>query len=74
MTRCRISEEDARDPHFDFDEALDFTEEFNSLYSRVDYLVARLDARSKWAPDAETYDALESLFTLLKHYEKDIKA
>ena len=74
MTGCRISEEDRGDSHFDFDEALDFTEEFNALYSRVDYLVARLDARSKWAPDAETYDALESLFTLLQHYEKDIKA
>jgi len=74
MTGCRISEEDRGDSYFDFDEALDFTEEFNALYSRVDYLVARLDARSKWAPDAETYDALESLFTLLKHYEKDIKA
>tara|TARA_B110000503_G_scaffold64807_1_gene102011 strand:+ start:1101 stop:1328 length:228 start_codon:yes stop_codon:yes gene_type:complete len=70
---CRISEEDRGDSHFDCDEALDFTEEFNALYSRVDYLVARLDARSKWAPDAETYDALESLFTLLKYYEKDIQ-
>ncbi len=74
MTGCRISEEDRGDSHFDFDEALDFKEEFDALYSRVDYLVARLDARSKWAPDAETYDALEYLFTLLKHYEKDIKA
>ena len=43
--RCRVSEEDRGDSHFDYDEALDFTEEFNALYSRVDYLVARLDAR-----------------------------
>ena len=71
--RCRISEEDRGDSHFDFDEALGFTEEFDALYARMDYLVARLDARSKWVPDAETYDALESLFTLLKHHEKDIK-
>ena len=71
---CRISEEDRGDSHFDCDEELDFKEEFDALYSRIDYLVARLDARSKWAPDAETYDALESLFTLLKYYEKDIKA
>ena len=65
---CRISEEDRGDSHFDGNEELDFKEEFDALYSRVDYLVARLDARSKWAPDAETYDALESLLNELKRY------
>ena len=74
MTRCRVSEEDAKDSHFDFDEALGFRDEFDALYARMDYLVARLDARSNWIPDAETYDALETLFSELKHYEKDIKA
>ena len=79
MSRCRISEEDAADPHFDGfdaedDSAINRTEaareSFEDIMASIDLLVFRLYSDEHFKPDADDFDAAWRLYDELKQHER----
>ena len=74
MTGCRVSEEDARDPHLDGKEFdIDVGEvraRFGAMMLEVTMMTEMLFRDSKFEPDEDDLSALEHLHSELKYYEK----
>jgi hypothetical protein len=74
MTRCRVSEEDARDPYFDGTEPdIDVGEvrdRFGALMLEVTLMTEKLFRDKNFEPDEDDLSALEHLHSELKYYEK----
>ena len=72
--RCRVSEEDARDSHFDGTEPdIDVGEvrdRFGAMMLEVTLMTEKLFRDSKFEPDEDDLSALEHLHNELKYYEK----
>ena len=74
MTRCRISEEDARDPYFDGVE-VDVEREarrdrFGAMMLEVTMMVEVLFRDKNFEPDEDDLYALEHLHGELEYYKK----
>ena len=74
MTRCRISEEDARDPYFDgVDTDVDIGEvrdKFGAMMLEVTMMVEVLFRDKNFEPDEDDLYALEHLHGELEYYKK----
>lgn len=79
MSRCRISEEDAADPHFDGfdveeDPAMNGTdaerERFEDVMGSIDLLICRLYRNKHFKPDEDDFDAAWNLYDELKQHER----
>jgi len=72
--RCRVSEEDARDPHLDgIEPDIDVGEvrdRFDAMMLEVTMMTEKLFRDSKFEPDEDDLYALEHLHSELKYYEK----
>ena len=71
---CRISEEDARDSHFDGTEpdidGGEVRDRFGAMMLEVTMMTEILFRDSKFEPDEDDLYALEHLHSELKYYEK----
>jgi hypothetical protein len=74
MTDCRISEEDARDPHFNgVDTDVDVRgvrDKFGAMMLEVTMMAEVLFRDKNFEPDEDDLYALEHLHNELKYYEK----
>jgi len=72
--RCRVSEEDARDPHLDgIEPDIDVGEvrdRFGAMMLEVTLMTEKLFRDSKFEPDEDDLYALEHLHSELKYYER----
>jgi len=74
MTGCRISEEDARDPHFDGEELTveelkeSMREDFEVYVEDIQELVEGLLGDSSWVPDEEDLASVTQLLQNLRDY------
>lgn len=67
MNRCRVSEEDARDSHFDGEE-LDPRVEFETCVEDIHELAQGLLQDSSWSPDSDDIAAAHHLIQHLRYY------
>lgn len=74
MTRCRISEEDAKDPYFDGEE-LNAAEQMEAMREDLEAsaediqeLVEGLLQDSSWSPDSDDIAAAHHLIQHLRYY------
>lgn len=71
---CRVSEEDARDSHFDGTEpdidAGEVRDRFGALMLEVTLMTERLFSDKNFEPDEDDFAALDNLAIQLKYYEK----
>ena len=72
MTRCRISEEDARDPYFDGvtaeDEREAAREDIELLAADIQEAVWLLLKDKNWEPDSDDIESAEALYRCLTWY------
>jgi len=73
MTRCRVSEEDARDPYFDGTEPdIDVGEvrdRFGALMLEVTLMTEKLFRDKNFEPDTDDIEAIQHLHQQLSYYE-----
>lgn len=74
MTGCRVSEEDARDSHFDGKEpdidVAEVRDRFGAMMLEITLMTELLFRDSNFEPDEDDLSALEHLHNELKFYEK----
>ena len=70
MTRCRISEEDARDPYFDGvtgeDEREAAREDIEILAADIQEAIWLLLKDKNWEPDSDDIESAETLYNCLR--------
>lgn len=66
MNRCRVSEEDARDPYFDGEDPM--REDFETYAEDIRELSQGLLQDVSWTPDHDDIEAAQHLIQHLRYY------